>query len=127
MLNLDDYEYAASRWQDIYNHLKMNYEVFTPAQKIGDCYSRYIVVKNDGATKHNTFSSIVENYSVMCYIPKNEYSQLEIFVQEVKAAMDELKPLVIFTGVQTPSFYDEQIKAHMVSLGYINYKKMIGG
>lgn len=84
----------------------------------------YVVIKNDGSSKHSSFSTDVDLYSVMCYVPKQSYSILEPFVQRVKKAMKELEPMILPYGSQTPSYYDESVKAHMVSIEYKNYKKI---
>lgn len=114
-----------SRWQDIFTHLKDNkFEVYSPGIKVGECMAPYVVIKNDGSSKHSSFSTDVDLYSVMCYVPKQSYSILEPFVQQVKKAMKELEPMILPYGSQTPSYYDESVKAHMVSIEYKNYKKI---
>ena len=112
-----------SRWQDIFMHLKnKGFEVYSPGVKVGECESNYIVVKNDGSTKQPGFSYDNDLYSIMCYVPVCSYSSLEVMVQEVKRAMKELEPMILPYGTQTPSYYDDSVKAHMVSIEYKNYK-----
>ena len=44
---------AASRIQDIYLHLKeQGFEVYFPAQKVGECLSPYVVVKDATTSKY---------------------------------------------------------------------------
>ena len=125
MINTKTFEYSISRWKDISLHLKIKgFDVYSPGTKTGDCMSKYIVVKNNGSSKMAGFSTDVDLYSVMCYVPKDKYSQLEPFVQEVKKAMKELEPMILPYGSQTPSFYDDSFNAHMVSIEYKNYKKI---
>lgn len=125
MINTKTFEYSISRWKDISLHLKIKgFDVYSPGTKTGDCINKYIVVKNDGSSKMAGFSTDVDLYSIMCYVPKDKYSQLEPFVQEVKKAMKELEPMILPYGSQTPSFYDDSFKAHMVSIEYKNYKKI---
>jgi len=120
-----DFQYADSRWQDIFLHLEeVGFEVYSPGVKVGDCTSAYIVVKNDGSSKHTSFSTDVDMYAVMCYVPKDKYSQLEPLVQRVKERMKELEPMIFPYGSQTPSYYDDSFKAHMISIEYKNYKKI---
>ena len=120
-----NFEYANSRWQDIFLHLKKaGFEVYSPGQKVGECLFEYIVVKNNGSSKHTSFSTDVDLYSVMCYVPKEKYSELEPFVVKVKESMKGLKPMIIPQGNQTPSYYDDSVKAHMISISYKNYKKL---
>ena len=120
-----NFEYAGSRWQDIYLHLKKaGFDVYSPSTKIGECTKEYIVVKNDGSFKHPMVSSDNDLYAVMCYVPKENYSRLEPMVQEVKKIMKGLEPMILPYGSQTPSYYDDSYKAHMISIEYKNYKKI---
>lgn len=119
------FQYAESRWQDIFLHLKeAGFDVYSPGTKVGECTEEYIVVKNDGSSKHPTVSSDNDLYAVMCYVPKENYSRLEPMVQEVKKAMKGLEPMILPYGSQTPSYYDDSYKAHMISIEYKNYKKI---
>ena len=44
-----EFDFQESRWQDLYLHLKnKGYDVYAPAQKVGECTEPYLVVKNDG-------------------------------------------------------------------------------
>lgn len=125
MINTATFQYADSRWQDIFKHLKSaGFDVYSPGTKIGECTSQYIVLKNNGSTQHESFSTDIDLYSVMCYVPRDGYSELEPMVQRVKEAMKGLKPMILPYGSQTPSFYDDTYKAHMVSIEYKNYKKL---
>ena len=125
MIDPTTFDYADSRAQDIYNLLKENgYEVYFPGVKVGECKKPYIVVKNDGSYQHISFSSDVDQYSVMCYVPRLAYSELEPFVQGVRQTMKQLEPMIKPFGSQTPSFYDDTYKAHMISIEYKNYKKI---
>ena len=119
------FQYADSRWQDIFLHLKKEgFDVYSPGTKVGECTEEYIVVKNDGSSKHPTVSSDNDLYAVMCYVPKESYSRLEPMVQKVKNAMKGLEPMILPYGSQTPSYYDDSYKAHMISIEYKNYKKI---
>ena len=120
-----EFEYKDSRWQDIFTHLKKaGFDVYSPGMKIGECTSEYLVVKNDGSSKHISFSTDVDLYAVMCYVPKEKYSSLEPLVQRVKSFMKWLEPMIKPYGSQTPSYYDDSVKAHMISIEYKNYKKL---
>lgn len=125
MINPRTFEYEDSRLQDIYMHLKNNHiDVYMPETKVGECKEPYVVVKNDGSSQHTSFSTDVDLYAIMVYVPKQAYSRLEPLVQEVKRAMKGLEPLILPYGIQTPSYYDDSYKAHMVSIEYKNYKKI---
>ena len=125
MIDVSTFEYKDSRWQDIFLNLKkQGFDVYSPGIKTGECVSEYVVVKNDGSSKHTSFSTDVDLYAIMCYVPKNKYSSLEPLVQRVKNAMKLLEPMIKPYGTQTPSYYDDSYKAHMVSIEYKNYKKL---
>lgn len=117
---------ADSRMQDIYLHLKKHgFEVYFPAQKMGECLSPYVVVKDAATSKYLDFSSTITYYDVMCYVPKDQFSKLEPFVEKVEEAMKGLVPMIKPVYTKTPSFYDDSFKAHMVSVQYKNYKQII--
>lgn len=117
--------YAESRWQDIFLHLKKEgFEVYSPGTKTGECLNEYIVIKNNGSSRHTSFSTDNDLYTVMCYVPKEKYSTLEPFIQKVKKSMKGLEPMILPQGSQTPSYYDDSFKAHMISINYKNYKKI---
>ena len=125
MIDVNTFGYKESRWQDIFLHLKnAGFDVYSPGVKVGECESEYLVIKNDGSSKHVSFSTDIDLYAVMCYVPKQKYSTLEPFVQKVKKSMKELEPMIKPYGSQTPSYYDDSVKAHMVSIEYKNYKKL---
>ena len=125
MIDVNTFEYQDSRWQDIFMHLKKaGFDVYSPGTKTGECTSEYLVVKNNGSSKHASFSTDVDLYTVMCYVPKEKYSSLEPLVQRVKNSMKGLEPMIKPYGSQTPSYYDDSYKAHMISIEYKNYKKL---
>lgn len=117
---------AESRIQDIYLHLKeQGFEVYFPAQKVGECLSPYVVVKDATTSQYLDYSSTVTYYDLMCYTPKDHFSGLEPFVESVKMAMKKLVPMIKPTYSQTQSYYDDSVKAHMISVQYKNYRKII--
>lgn len=121
-----NFKYAESRWQDIFKHLKSSgFDVYSPGVKVGECMSEYVVIKNDGSSKISGISTNDDLYAVMCYVPKQAYSKLEPMVQKVKKAMKELEPMIMPYGSQTPSYYDDGYKAHMISIEYKNHKKIL--
>lgn len=116
---------ADGRMQDIYLHLKNDgFEVYFPAQKVGECISPYVVVRDATTSRYLDYSSTVTYYDLLCYIPKDHFSQLEPFVEMVKESMKELVPMILPTHTQTQSYYDDSIKAHMISVLYKNYRKI---
>ena len=125
MIDTKSFVYEDSRWGDIHVHLKeKGFDVYSPGMKVGECTSPYIVVKDEGGNRHPNFSTNVDVYSVMCYVPKDNYSKLEPFCREVKKAMKDLEPMILYNGAETPSYYDDGVKGHMKSIEYKNYKKL---
>lgn len=115
-----------SCWQDIYKHLKNEgFAVYSPGQHEGDCTTAYVVVKDEGTTQFGNFSSSKTLYDILCYVPKDQFSQLEPFVQRLEVSMLKLYPQVRPAHYKTPSFYDDTVKGHMISVQYIHYKKFI--
>lgn len=126
MVDTSKFEYEDSRWQDLYLFLQeKGYDVYPPGVKLGECTSPYLVVKNNGLSEHNGFSTNDEYYSIMVYVPKQQYSKLEVLTHKVEADMKEIEPLFMPRHVHTPSYYDDSYQAHMVSLEYKNYKKKL--
>lgn len=131
MDNISHYEYITksnSIWKDIYINLKNWYKgeisVYSPGIKTGECTAPYIVIAYGGGSKLSSFSTVCDYYTLMLYVPKQEYSLMEPFIADTKECMKRLKPKVLPTHEQTSSFYDDEIKAHMVSITYKNYKKL---
>ena len=115
-----------TRWGDIQLHLqKEGFDVYSPGVKVGACKSPYLVVRHDGSTRYAGISTNIDVYSILVYVPKQSYSELEVQVMSVKTAMKKLEPMILPYGSETPSFYDDGFKAHMVSIMYKNYKKML--
>lgn len=116
---------SESCWQLIYKHLtKEGFDVYSPGQHDGECTSPFVVIKDAGTYPVNGFSSVQGSYEVLCYVPKDQFSKLEPFVHRVEVAMIRLYPTVRPAHYKTPSFYDDSIKGHMISVQYLNYKKL---
>lgn len=94
--------------------------VFSPGTKEGECTEAYCVLKHDGGNKISGISSEVQYYTILCYVPRAKYSSLRPFVDSCKEVMKTLYPMLIPTGSETPSFYDDTYKAHMISVMYRN-------
>ena len=115
---------SESRWQDIYRHLtKEGFDVYSPGQHSGDCTAPYVVVKDSGTPPYGNFSSAKSLYDILCYVPKDHFSQLEPFVDKLQTAMIKMYPVIRPAHYKTPSFYDDTVKGHMISVPYITYKK----
>lgn len=109
-------------WERISDALKLHgVDVYPPATKTGECKKEYVVVKTDGSAQIGGLSSEVKYYTLMLYVPKNKYTQLERFKEIVKDIVKtDLSPMIMPTGQETPDFYDDTVKAHMVSITYRN-------
>lgn len=115
---------AETRWKDIYDHLKKGgFDVYSPGQKTGECKEPYVVVKDSGLSGLSGISSNRQLFDLMCYVPETRYSILESYVSSIKKHMDGLFPMVRPAHYQTPSYLDENVKAHMISVQYLNYQK----
>lgn len=124
MIDTRTFEPGDSRWEDIFNQLKESgLDVYSPGIKTGDCTAPYVVVAIGSSVEHTSFSTDIDLYSVMCYVPKQAYSKLEPLVRETEKVMKVLEPMILPYGQKTPSYYDDTYKAHMVSITYKNYKK----
>lgn len=118
-------EYEQDRIQDIYMHLKQKgFDVYFPAQHQGECIAPYVVVKGNVQTQFRQYSSTTQYYDLLCYVPKEKFSTLYPFVDSIKAAMKELVPMIKPAYYDTSAFYDDEVKGHMVSIQYLNYRKI---
>jgi len=118
-------EFKQDRIQDIFVFLKQKgFDVYFPAQHQGECTAPYVVIKGAVSTQFREYSSWVQYYDLLCYVPKDKFSELYPFVDSVKAAMKELAPMIKPAFYDTESFYDDEIKGHMVSVQYLNYRKL---
>lgn len=100
-------------------------DVYFPMQKQDECKNKYIVVKMDGVNPTMNVSSERPIYTIMCYVPKNNYTMLEGFIKETKDKLKKLYPLIEYAGNETPSFYDDDVKAHMISFQYQGIRKIL--
>lgn len=118
-------EFEQDRIQDIYMHLQREgFEVYFPGQHQGECISPYVVVKGATNMQFRQYSTVAQYYDLLCYVPKDRYSSLYPYVDSVKAAMKQLFPMIKPAHYDTDSFYDDEIKGHMVSVQYLNYRKL---
>lgn len=125
MIDTRTFEPQESVWGTVYRQLKDdNFDVYSPGIKVGDCIMPYVVVAISSSTVHSQFSTNVDLYSIMCYVPKQEYSKLEPYVRAVEESLKKIEPMLLPYGQRQPSYYDDSIQAHMVSVMYKNYKKI---
>lgn len=125
MLKPKEFDYKESRLKDLYTFLKSKgFDVYFPEQHEGDCLSPYLVIRYDGTAGFDNVSSRRDLYTILCYVPKNQYSYLEEYVMKVRSAMKEVSPLfLVHDEQQLAAYFDEPVKGHYVSIEYKNYKK----
>lgn len=110
-------------YESIYLFLKeKGYDVYTPGTKKGECNNEYIVVKKGGSVRYEQTTSEMSYYLLLLYEPKESYSKLENFVENVKKDMQELHPRIRTCNEENESVYDDNVKGHLVTLLYKNYK-----
>lgn len=114
-----------TRYRDIFVHLQNNgIDVYSPAQKVGECTSPYVVLRGAGTTQYQGFSTAQDLYELLCYVPQDTYSQLDIFVTRIETLMKELAPMIRPSNYRTAPYYDDEVKAHMTSIQYYNFRKL---
>lgn len=114
-----------SQWANIYRHLKSEgVDVYSPGQHQGECISPYTVLRDAGVNRLEDFSSTRALYEILCYVPQDQYSTLEPYVERVKNSMKKLYPTIVPTHFETPSFLDDTVKGHMISVQYRNNRKL---
>lgn len=114
-----------SQWENIYNHLKSHgVNVYSPGQHKGNCTEAYTVVKDMGTTEYLSFSSTKTLYDLMCYVPKDKFSTLEPYKEEVKEIMKGLYPMIKPVNFETASYFDSSVGAYMISVQYQNNRKV---
>ena len=94
-------------------------EVHYPSSKQGVCNSPYVVVQNFGtydyAQSRRLGYTLIE---VHCYVPVNQYQQLDSFISSVKAALAPLTLDLRPTGNEGIPDINDTFRAHT---GYIEY------
>lgn len=97
-------------------------DTYPPATHKGDCKSPYCVLRDGGSEPISKASSERHFYNLLCYVPRTKYTELAAFVERCKAVMAEppIYPMLMPTGVQTPSFFDDTNNSHMISIQYRN-------
>lgn len=118
---------AEGIWQIIFKHLTDNkIDVYAPSQHIGECKKPYVVLKDGGSVQFNECSSTANTIDVLIYVPKNQFSKIEGYKNKLKQILKEAEKIMMIrsTYFETASFYDEEVKAFMISLQYEVYMKI---
>lgn len=114
-------------WQKIYLHLKKKgFEVYSVGQKRDKCTNSYIVLKEDGTHALNSNVNGYKLFDVIIYHPKENYSTMELYVEDVKKILKdkEMSKYLRPTGNETPSILDTEVEGYTSSIEYIQYKKL---
>lgn len=124
MIDTSTFHYEGSRWHDIVNCLQGHgIECYSPGTVYGDVSKKFAIPIYYGSSANYYFNRTSDVlYDVNAYVPKKQYSWLEPFIEEIKSAMRDLEPMLKFDGYQTPSYYDDTVKCHVVSIEYVNYR-----
>lgn len=110
----------------IVDFLKANgISAFLQSTHVGDCVASYVVVRQAEAQVFLEYSSVQTFYDILCYVPKQQLSQLESYFATVKAEMKKLTELYMLrnTYQETATFYDDVVKAHMRSIRFVMYNR----
>lgn len=105
--------------------LNSGFDCYFPASHKGECISEYIVVRLAGST--NLLINVTSErpiYDILCYVPHNRYSDMEIMKNKVKQTLKQLYPLIKYIGNETPAYYDEEVKGYMCSFQYQGIRKI---
>lgn len=108
-----------SVYEKVFDKLKQNdIDVYPPNTHKGEVKSEYVVLSDGGRTRASNFTSQTVLLDALIYVPGSRFTDLDPFADKVKEYADELYPLIIPTGYETPAFYDEAIKGWMKSVEY---------
>jgi len=114
---------STTQWKNIFDTLEdADFEVYAPQQKNSECKTSYVVVKNAGTIEIAGTSSVAYVYEILGYVPGNQYSLLESFMESIQTTMKTMYPTFQKGYVQSYPYYDDLVKAHMSSIQYLNYR-----
>ena len=114
-----------TRIRDIYTVLKENnIDVYLQGQHQGHCLSPYVVLRSLGESKLVSYSSTITTVEIMCYVPIDNPSQMDLFVNLVKEVLKQLRPMLKNAYNDIGDYIDDEIKAVMRTLQYTYYKKI---
>lgn len=95
-------------------------------QKVGECKSKYVVVKNGGTNGINGSNSVGSQLvDIIFFVPQNTPTQCNQYKTEVKNILKEID-FLIYTGTETAEVIDPERKAITFSIMYKIIKKLEG-
>ncbi len=105
-------------WQQMYSLLKdAGMAVYTPGQHEDYCSSPYCVVSQDRVTVEEDTPASYKILTVIAFVPVDQYSTLDPYVQSVYEALEPLHDTVAFTG-RIVYEVDRDFRAHKATLTY---------
>lgn len=108
-----------SVYEKVFDKIKeSNIDVYPPNIHKGEVKDNYVVLLDGGRTQAQTYTSQTVLLDVLCYVPGNRFTDLDVFADSVKKSVNDLFPLVIPTGNETAAFYDDTIRGWMKSIEY---------
>lgn len=114
----------SSRLKDIYKNLKDDkIDVYLTGQHIGDCIKPYVVVKKGAVTKMAGYSTLINYFDLLCYVPKNQQTKIDEYIKAIRKSMLKISPMIKFNTTTSEPYFDESVQGFMVDLEYINYSK----
>lgn len=125
MIKIADIDTEKTVWENIADVLKKNgFKVYPPATHKGECTEKYIVLKQDGSSQINGYSSRRVYYRFLLYVPREEYTELTKFEKAVKKVLDEqLYPLIKPSGQTETDYFDDNINGHLRVFLYQNNER----
>lgn len=116
-------ERTVAEW--IYDTLKeAGFNVYAPGQHKGECISEYVVVQDAGNVNTTNMRVKTKTFNILCYVPSSKYFELERFKERIIETLRELYPMIIETGNETSSYFDESVKGWTQSIEYENYRQI---
>nr|WP_317413049.1 hypothetical protein [uncultured Solibaculum sp.] len=105
-------------WQQIYKLLQdAGVAVYTPSQHEDYCSSPYCVVSQDRITPQEEMTAGYKTLTVTAFVPVDQYSALDSYIQSIYRALEPLRDTVEFTG-QVVYEVDRDFRAHKATLTY---------
>lgn len=109
-------------WQMIVKYLKDNgIDAYAPGTHKEKCTSPYVVVKTTTTTRYLQYSTRIMYIDMMCY--GRTMSETNELVDKVTETLKGMSPIIKPTQDYSIPFYDDDVKAWLISVTYRNYAK----
>lgn len=126
MINPATFVPGATVMDSVFDHLKAaGFDVYLPETATGDVgIDGRVIIKPLATSKIQDASSTNTYFYIICYIPSTNFELLEPYVKSVKESMKDLFPMIIPTYDETAPYNDPDVHGWMVSITYVNHKKI---